>query len=205
MSLKIGIDFDNTIVTYDELFYRYAVERFGMPTNVPSDKPRIRDHFWASPEGKENWIHLQSVVYGEKVLEAPMADGFKVFAEGCRSAGLDLFVISHKTEHPARGAKINLQDVALGWMEANGMFDGLGFTREHVFFELTRQQKLERIVATQCNLFIDDLPEVLEEPLFPGDVQRILYDPACRHLEVPDVLNCNSWKEVAHVIQRQIA
>ena len=38
---KLGIDFDNTIVIYDELFYKVALERNLIPINFSKNKLKI--------------------------------------------------------------------------------------------------------------------------------------------------------------------
>ena len=52
-----------------------------------------------------------------------------------------------------------------------------GIAPEHVFFELTLQDKLRRIADQRCEVFIDDLPELLAEPHFPSAARAILFDP----------------------------
>jgi hypothetical protein len=44
----IGIDFDNTIVCYDEVFGRVAVEQGLVPPHAATSKTAIRDHLRAS-------------------------------------------------------------------------------------------------------------------------------------------------------------
>ena len=46
-----------------------------------------------------------------------------------------------------------------------------------MFFEGTREAKLQRIASLGCTHFVDDLEEVLREPGFPPSVERILYAP----------------------------
>ena len=41
--MVIGIDFDNTIVSYDDLFHRLATERGLIPAAFPSRKTSMRD------------------------------------------------------------------------------------------------------------------------------------------------------------------
>ena len=44
-----------------------------------------------------------------------------------------------------------------------------------VFFELTKEEKVQRIVQLGCTHYIDDLPEILE--MLPDTVQKILFAP----------------------------
>ena len=42
--VKIGIDFDNTIVIYDDLFHKIASEENLIPINFPKSKLLIREY-----------------------------------------------------------------------------------------------------------------------------------------------------------------
>src|SRR5262245_43078397 len=45
--MLIGVDFDNTIVSYDALFHRIATERDLIPADLPVNKTAVRDHLRA--------------------------------------------------------------------------------------------------------------------------------------------------------------
>ena len=83
MTLRIGLDFDNTIVNYDQVFHQYGVECFNMPKEIPTDKPSIRNYFWNYSGGKKDWIELQGIVYGTKMMDASFAPGVKKFLKYC--------------------------------------------------------------------------------------------------------------------------
>mgnify|MGYP003339752174 CR=1 FL=1 len=55
--MLIGIDFDNTIVSYDSLFYKVAAEQKAVPTTVARTKLAVRDHLRAI--GKEDVLALE--------------------------------------------------------------------------------------------------------------------------------------------------
>ena len=42
--MLIGLDFDNTIVSYDALFYKVAIEQKVVPASLPVNKVAVRDH-----------------------------------------------------------------------------------------------------------------------------------------------------------------
>jgi hypothetical protein len=70
-----------------------------------------------------------------------------------------------------------------------------------VFFELTKEQKVARAAAIRCDVFIDDLPEILKLPGFPDRMRRTLFDPAD---QFPDSARCMenvdrfvSWAAIA--------
>ncbi len=199
---KIGLDFDNTIVFYDTVFHKYAVEHFKMPLSIAADKPSIRNYFWNYPNGKEDWIVLQGIVYGTKMSEAVLTAGIHEFLEKCHKEAVHISIVSHKTEYPARGPKVHLHEVAWKWLEENGFFDPrkYGISRDSVFFETTREKKLSRVQSQGCKIFVDDLPEVFIEQVFPPGIVKILYDPSHRHPVFPDIMSLADWKAISDVV-----
>ena len=87
-------------------------------------------------------------------------------------------------------------------MQTNKFFDenGLGLSRQDVFFESAREDKVRRIRELGCTHFIDDLAEVFEEPLFPGETQRILFRPDPGGSDHSSALTVASWREVTHQV-----
>jgi hypothetical protein len=178
-SLRLGLDFDGTVVVYDEVFHRHAVERFGMPRELAVNKTVVRDWLRSQPDGERKWIELQGLVYGLKMAEAKIAPVLAEFLRAVRTAQIPVCIISHKTEFSVAEPRVNLRAAALAWLEQNGFFaaDSFDLRREDVFFESTRAAKLQRIATQGCTLFVDDLEEVLAEPEFPKGVERWLYSP----------------------------
>jgi hypothetical protein len=190
----IGVDFDNTIVCYDDLFRRVALERGAIPESIPASKGAVRDYL--REVGHEAlWTELQGYVYGPRMQEAPPFPGVFEFFVRCRAKRHSVFIISHRTRYPYLGAGCDLHQAARDWVAAYGFHDPhrIGLPADHVFFEATKQEKLARIVDTGCTHFIDDLPEFLEDPDFPAATQRILFDP--RHLtpKCPVAQHADSW------------
>jgi hypothetical protein len=178
---RIGIDFDNTIVGYDEVFSRAAAARGLIPAGFTGTKQAVRDAIRLLPEGESAWQKLQGYVYGQGVGEAVMFAGVDRFVRRCHEEGHTVLIVSHKTEFghydPAR---VNLRQAALGWLAEHRFFaaDGCALPPENVFFETTREEKIRRIAALGCTHFIDDLEEVLDDPAFPAGVERVLFSDA---------------------------
>jgi hypothetical protein len=88
-----------------------------------------------------------------------------------------MVLVSHKTKTPYKGPAYDLHQAAWSWLEKHGFFasSGLGWSRNQVFFEESKQAKAARIEAQGCTHFIDDLPEILA--MLPKGIQGILYDP----------------------------
>lgn len=180
MTRTIGIDFDNTIVSYDDLMYRAAVDRGLISDGADRTKRAVRDRIRQLPDGEIEWQKLQALAYGPRMHEAQPIDGAEEFLRRCRQNGIGVFVVSHKTEYASYDeTRTNLRTAALEWMATRRYFepDGLGLRRGDVYFESTRRDKLARIAAIGCSHFIDDLEEVFLEPSFPPHVQKILYAP----------------------------
>jgi len=98
MTRTVGIDFDNTIVSYDELMRRVAVDR-GLIDEVEGRTKRdVRDRIRQLPDGDIEWQKLQALVYGPMMRDAQPITGVEEFIRRCRHAGMPVFIVSHKTE-----------------------------------------------------------------------------------------------------------
>ncbi|GAC1313672.1 MAG: hypothetical protein NVSMB2_01900 [Chloroflexota bacterium] len=200
--MSIGIDFDNTIVSYDELFHQLASERRLIPSDFPVSKTRIRDLLRA--EGQEDiWTELQGLAYGSEIGRARPFPGVIEFVRAASEQGLAVRIISHKTRQPFMGAQTDLHAAARGWLASYDVIGSTGPLRsEHVFLELTRDDKLARIGASGCTTFIDDLPEFLALETFPPRVQRVLFDPAGVHHAPSGMWQMRTWHEIEHRLLR---
>jgi len=175
--MRIGVDFDNTIVRYEDAFHQAAVERGLIPPTLRASKERIRDYL--RQQGHElKWTELQGYVYGPGMAAAEPYPGVLDCLACWLHAGVAVFIISHKTRFPYAGPAYDLHAATWRWLERHRFYEpGLGLPRENVFLESTRQEKLHRVAAAGCTHFIDDLPEFLGEPEFPDHVAPILFDP----------------------------
>lgn len=176
----IGIDFDNTIASYDELMHRLAVAWGLISAKLPRNKKLIRDTIRALPDGESKWRGLQTHSYGPGMHDACPMEGVKEFLADCRTRHIPVWIVSHKTEFANFGdPTVNLRAAALDWMEREGLLDSeaFGITRDQVFFEDTREDKVARIKSLKITHFIDDLEETFLENAFPREVNRILLAP----------------------------
>ncbi|MFO0823441.1 MAG: hypothetical protein U0792_10050 [Gemmataceae bacterium] len=196
--MLIGLDFDNTIVRYDRLFHRLAVERGLVPASLAATKQAVRDFMRANGR-EDDWTELQGIAYGPRIVDAEPWPGVREFLGLCWDAGVQVAVVSHKTRHPYRGEKHDLHAAAFRFLEAHGFHD-FGLPRDRVFLEPTLGEKLGRIGSLRCSAFIDDLPEVLGEAAFPKDVRRVLFDPANVHEKQLKVTRVTSWVQCANML-----
>lgn len=194
MITTLGIDFDNTLVSYERLFARLAEER-GFAAD--GGKKAIRDAIRASGAGDLGWQELQGLAYGPRMIEADMMPGAEAFLIRCRELGLRVFIVSHKTEKAGIDPTgTDLRQAARAWMAANGIHDRLGIAPGDVFFEPSRALKITRIASLGLPAFVDDLEEVLTDPAFPAATRRILFGTAA----LEGIETCPDWSEVSRRI-----
>lgn len=195
--MRIGIDFDNTIIGYDNVFLEAARERGLISGDFHATKQGVRDSIRRLPDGELAWQRLQGHVYGKGILEARMFDGVVGFLRRCRAAGNMVAIISHKTEFGHYDPDlVNLRTAALDWMTTQGLIDDIfAVPRKSIYFESTRAAKLDRIASLSLTHFIDDLEEVLTDPGFPPHIERILF-AACERPRPGPYIVCSTWREI---------
>lgn len=193
--MRIGLDFDNTIVCYDRLFWHLGRERGALPKGIAPDKTVIRDHLRAI--GQEDvWTEMQGEAYGPRIIEAEPFPGAVDFIRSALAGGIDVHIVSHKTKHPYAGARHDLHEAALAFLRSKGVLGEGGLDLERVHLELTKEAKLARIGDLRCDVFVDDLPEFLGLAEFPGGVRRILFDPTRSRPDGPWAC-VSTWDEIA--------
>ena len=195
--MRIGVDFDNTLVCYDGVFHRAALERALIPPDLPSGKNDVRDFLNASGRGAE-FTELQGYVYGARMDLAALYPGVLDFFDAAREGRHELFIVSHKTRRPLRGAPHDLHASARAFLESRcGVGGGGALKPDSVFFEETKELKVARIAALDLDVFIDDLPEILHMSGFPAHTAPILFDPQGRWTAgvagPRDVARYDSW------------
>ena len=196
MKQHIGIDFDNTIVTYNEVFHKYALQLKLILPKVKKNKQAIRDAIRSLPNGNDKWTQLQGLVYGEYMDEAESMQGVESFLKACKENSFKVSIISHKTVYPALGPRINLQAAAKQWLKSRNFLAKFDLAESDVVFEETLNGKLNQIAKKGCNYFIDDLTEVLVHPEFPKGVMKILYSNRADKAQPKDITNFEDWYEI---------
>jgi len=193
---RIGIDFDNTIITYDDVFCRAAKNHGLVEPGFVGGKQAVRDAVRLLPEGELIWQRLQGQVYGKGIAEARMIDGCEAFLRRCRAEFCEVAIVSHKTKFGHYDPdRVDLREAALGWMEARRLFDGdCGIALDDIYFENTRSEKLTRIATLGLTHFIDDLEEVLTDPGFPPNVKRFLF--ADDGHDGAQYVVCPTWRDI---------
>ena len=122
--MKIGIDFDNTIASYDTLFHEVALrENFISRRWSGCGKTELRNYLRTQPDGEKTWMKLQGLVYGKYMLGAKLMSGVANFFLSCNVREHKIFIVSHKTEYGHFDPeKISLRHEALKWMKMKCFF-----------------------------------------------------------------------------------
>ena len=206
--MRIGIDFDNTIALYDDLFREVALAEGLICRNWSGkSKTDMRNHLQRQAGGEKKWMRLQGMVYGKYMHRAALMPGVASFLFRCAIQGHEVFIVSHKTEYGHFDPdKVPLRDEAMRWMAKNGFFDDyyLNIEKRNVFFAGTRRKKVEIIAELDCDYFIDDLEKVFLEDHFPESTQKILFDRHGHHTASDSMAPLGDWDAVSNSVLGQI-
>jgi len=201
--LKIGIDFDNTVARYDAVFADAAIGGNLVPADFSGGKTAVKRRVMALSDGETEWMRLQGRVYGALMGRAELMPGLDAFLGHCRAAGVDVHIISHKTEFGHFDTdRVNLREAAMAWMTDKGFFaaDGFAIPTANVFFGGDRTLKIERIRSVACDYFIDDLEVVLRDPAFPVATVPILFGRKTPEQSLPALRAYDTWSEIDDVL-----
>tara|TARA_B100000700_G_scaffold123188_1_gene137881 strand:- start:257 stop:877 length:621 start_codon:yes stop_codon:yes gene_type:complete len=196
MKYKLGIDFDNTLVNYDRLFYEVALDLNLINASVLPNKKAVRD-FLIKQDLENSFTKLQAEIYGKHIMRSIPDNSLISSLKRVKSADIDICIVSHKTMFPYLGPKYNLHEAALNWLKKNKFFskDGLDMSLNDVFFEPTKESKIERIVSEKCFFFIDDLPEIIS--LIPDSVGKVLFSDFTVKNKHKNFIQSVSWPDIA--------
>ena len=167
--MLIGIDFDNTIACYDKVFQEVAKKQKIVDKDWIGKKTDLKKLILKSKKGKELWMKIQGMVYGQYMKNADIMDGFENFLTLSKQLNIDICIISHKTKYGHFDKKkIDLRKEALRWIKKNKILNS-----NKVYFADTREEKISIINDLKCNIFIDDLIEVLDHDNLNKNTRRI--------------------------------
>ena len=196
LNIKIGVDLDNTLINYDEVFLLGANELGLIPLGWHGDKIQIKKYLHSKDDGATKWQTLQGRVYGKLIEYAKLFDGAYRFLWRCCEREIIVDLVSHKTEYGHNDFdEIPLRKVAINFLISHNILVGKGYFLRNIYFEDTLQNKVLRIIENRYDYFIDDLPEVLGDSKLPKSLKRILignneYYPA------KNIENLFSWRDI---------
>ena len=195
--MLVGLDFDNTIVCYDKAISALAEELPGLPPGLSRTKLALRD-FLRQANREAEWTAFQGALYGPGMAYAePFEQALETLQE-LKDSGHSLCIVSHRSLRPYAGPAYDLHAAARGWAEKWLSSAGLIEDRA-VFFHETRGQKIAAIATLHCEVFLDDLTEVIEDAAFPGSCKAVLFDPEGSHAASTH-LRVSSWAEFPKIL-----
>lgn len=197
--MRLGLDFDNTLINYDQLFHRVALDKGLIPEEILQQKNAVRDSM--RERGIEDeWTRLQGEVYGGRILEAAPYPGMLHTLKLLADKQVRMYIVSHKTRTPYIGRPWDLHASARSWLQKHGFLDanGMDWSDCQIFFELTKQEKIARIIDLECTHYVDDLPEILA--MLPSRVEKIFFTPSQNVQVHSDWKRMSSWQELPSIL-----
>ena len=194
--LHLGIDLDNTIVDYEHVFADVGVA-IGLlqPELALSGKEMVKSHLAAQSETL--WMRLQGQVYGRFIAQARPYPGVQEFITVLRGRGARISIVSHKTRFGHFDAEqVDLWEAARAWLAAQGFIGGVTLAGEDVHFLESREAKIARIAQLGCDVFIDDLPELLLHPDFPAATRPIWFAGSRPETEGQGLPPFRTWQAI---------
>ena len=205
-SLRIGLDFDNTIVCYDAAIAVLAEELFDLPPEVPRTKLGVRDHLRATDRAPE-WTSFQGALYGPGMAHAQPFEGAIETMQSLVRQGHQLTIVSHRSRRPYAGPPHDLHAAARRWvgrrLQSAGLFlnDPADPAGEGIVnFLETREAKVARLAELGCQVFVDDLPEVLEAPGFQEGTVGVLFAPGGEGSSAQGYHRIAAWRELPDLL-----
>ncbi len=126
MTLRVGLDFDNTLIDYNQVFGKIFVAEmarrgFATPPS-PGGKQAVK-RAAIDIAGEEFWMAIQGQAYGRGIDDARLIDGVGAFFAAANRQAAELFIVSHKTEFGHfDDSRTNLREAARNWMDRHGFF-----------------------------------------------------------------------------------
>lgn len=200
--MRIGIDFDNTIASYEQIFYEIAQDA---NTNIKlsnigvSYKTQLKTALSKRNNGDKEWQRIQGYVYGLGMPAAHIMYGFFDFILNCKINNWVVYIVSHKSQYGHFDKSFTqLRLAALDWMKNNNFFndDDPLISKNNIFFLDTQDLKIKKIQELNLDLFIDDLLEVFQNPLFPRKTLKFLLTRETKKC-TNDVQVFSSWNDIS--------
>lgn len=194
--MRIGIDFDNTIVNYHNLFHEIALRERLIDSTVGKSKVEVRDHL-NSLKKEDEFTALQGKIYGKYITSAKVFDGFSDFLDAHRAKNYELFIVSHKSQFPLLGEQYDLHAAAKNFLEKNKIIGQGKIPTQNVYFLETLNLKIQTAIELNLDLFIDDLLEVVKNKRLTSNTNTIWFNPLHKTNPKQGIDFFTNWNELA--------
>jgi len=199
----IGLDFDNTIVCYDKAIVKLSQSIPDLPSSISRTKLGLRDHLRATGREAE-WTAFQGTLYGPGMELAEPFEGAMQTMLQMVADGHKLVIISHRSRHPYAGPPHDLHASARAWvaqrLQSLGLFSSSLGDATTVNFLETREEKIAMIGKLACDVFVDDLPGVLNDEHFPSKAMPVLFDPTSEHIAKANSQPLTDWRHLPRIL-----
>ena len=198
--VRIGVDLDNTIISYDKAFQIGAAVSGLVDKNCKLNKNALRDLIRKRPDGEFEWQKLQGYVYGEGINEAVLFPGVYRFLWRCKERKIDVEIVSHKTEFGHFDSKkISLRDSATNFLINHCLLDNNNPLIKKVTYKNSKKEKINYIKQNNYECFIDDLEEIIfSEEL---EYQKgILFSRDYLSVNNSNNVIAQSWEEISQSV-----
>jgi hypothetical protein len=149
---------------------------------------------------------MQGYVYGARMNEAAAYPGLIESLQFLKQAGHELFIVSHKTKYPYAGERYDLHEASRSWIASHLQAPSSILVHEsNISFNPSKDEKIEKISQLKCDIFLDDLPEILLATTFPKKTKKCLFDPECHHagLDNEILIHHQTWKSFSDWVHDQ--
>jgi len=189
--VKIGIDFDNTIINYHHVFHSLACEFSYISVDTPKDKEQVKQAIIAHYGNDLHWQELQSIAYGKAIFQAEAFDGVLVALESLKKQGHELFIVSHKSVASHYDPTVHLREYALDWLTKSLIVNETLIHDTSLFFLDNLEDKISTITNLDLDIFIDDLDLVILHPNFPKKTIAIGFGEN----KLSTAERCHDWQQ----------
>lgn len=171
MTKRFGFDLDNTLIDYSKAVEEYCrIKGVEICSNIRALRSLLRTkdssgYLWQIAQG---WLYTTGLPLARPGL------GSETLCEYLATREIELYIVSHKTSHTPDFCGLKpLRAPAIEWIE-NSILSQFFTNHSRIYFESTRELKIERIQELSLNYFVDDLVEVFIEPEFPITTKSFL-------------------------------
>ena len=193
----IGVDFDNTLIIYDDLLKKLALDRDLLGDRAIEGKRQIRDALRRA-ERRNRVAETASRRLRSLHRRGPPGRRRRPFPPACpgsRNHGLydqsqDRMGQSGPHRHKLAPGGVGLDGGQRAVRRFRGTEPRQGLLRRNARGENRPYPR------SRCTHFIDDLEETFAETSFPAGVARILYAPHPTPTPPPGVMVVQSWKQI---------
>jgi hypothetical protein len=198
--VSVGIDLDNTIISYDKAFQNGAIVSGLVDKDCNLNKKALRNFIRTKPDGEFEWQKLQGYVYGEGINEAVLFPGVYRFLWRCKERKIDIEIVSHKTEFGHFDSqKISLRDSATNFLINQGLLDNKNPLIKKVTYKSSKKEKLDYIKQNNYECFIDDLEEIIFSEELESQ-KGILFSNEEPFIKNSNKVIAKSWEDISQNI-----